>query len=400
MSTSSRSLESRILREERHLDDLRPAWDELLAASVRPEPMLSADWLIAWQRIYGKGRALCVGVYEADGQLVGLAPMCSRVFRYRPGIPFRRIEPLGSDVEEGDGVCSDYLHLIVRPGFEEAVAQAYVADMNAGVYGPWDEWLLPSVDGDHPLTPILVAAWARAGRTVLTTVADVCPYLEIPPTWDDFLATLSKSGRRSFRSCLVDFQKWSEGRAIVQHATDAASLAEGKRVLQALHRERWHADEKEGAFSSPRFCAFHDIVLQHLLDDDRLDLRWLTLDGRALAAYYAFRYGDKLYYYQAGRTVDVPPKVRLGIVILVDGLKDAMARGLREFDFLAGQAQYKSLFTDTSRKIVELRVAKPTLREAVRKTLTTGVRMFRQVRARLQTKVQVPKHVNQTERPV
>ncbi|MEI7687230.1 MAG: GNAT family N-acetyltransferase, partial [Planctomycetota bacterium] len=206
--------------------------------------------------------------------------------------------------------------------------------------------------------------------------------------------------RRSFRSCLVDFQKWSEGRSIVHHATDAASLAEGKRVLQELHRERWHADEKEGAFSSPRFCAFHDTMMQHLLDVDRLDLRWLTLEGRPLAAYYAFRYGDKLYYYQAGRVVDVPTKVRLGIVILVDGLKDAMARGLREFDFLAGQAQYKSLFTDTSRTIVELRVAKPTLRETVRKTLTTGVRMFRQVRARLQTKVQVPKDVNQTERPV
>src|SRR5436190_5677614 len=82
----------RVVRHERHLVDLAAKWDELLAASPRPEAMLSPDWLTTWWRHYGDGRELAVGVYEAAGQLVGLAPMCSRTFRYRPGINFRRIE--------------------------------------------------------------------------------------------------------------------------------------------------------------------------------------------------------------------------------------------------------------------------------------------------------------------
>lgn len=381
--THSTSLARQFVRESNDLNALVEPWRELLAASLRPELSLSPDWLVPWWRIYGQGLSLCVGTYRAAGQLVGLAPMCGRTHRYRPGIPFQRIEPLGADVDGSDSVCSDYLHLVVRPGHEEAVCKAFVEDMIAGVYGRWDEWVLPSVDGSHPLTSPLIEAWRNAGHSVVVSPRNVCPYLTLPSRWDAFLAGLSKSRRRGFITAQNDFDKWTEGRAVIHRAVDADTLAEGKRVLHDLHRQRWQADGSNGVFAAPRFVAFHDDFMARILKSDQLELRWLTLDGRPISAFYGFRQGSKLYYYQAGRDIDVPNKVRLGIVILLGVIKDAIAAGLHEFDFLAGQAQYKTLFTETTRPLVDLRVARPTLREGVRRALKWSVHIARDLKVRL-----------------
>src|SRR5262245_1091053 len=98
--------------------------------------------------------------------------MCRRTFRYRPGIRFRRIEWLGADVDEQDGICSDYLHVIARPGSEADVCERLVQELVAGRFGSWDEWILPAVDGTHPLNPVLSAAWTRAGFTLDAITTD------------------------------------------------------------------------------------------------------------------------------------------------------------------------------------------------------------------------------------
>jgi CelD/BcsL family acetyltransferase involved in cellulose biosynthesis len=376
-------LRQRLVRHERDLADLAERWRDLLEESVRPEPMLSPDWLLPWWRIYGRDRDLCVGVYEAGDQLVGVAPMCARTYFYRGIVRFRRIEPLGADVEEGDGVCSEYLHLIVRPGFEESVCNAFVVGMMAGAFGAWDEWVLPSVDGAHPLTPALARAWQQAGQAIESVEAGESPYLVLAPSWEGYLKMLSKKRRQSLKYAQRDFEAWAKGQAATHRAVDAASLAEGKRVLQSLHGERWQQAGRLGAFSSPRFAAFHDAYMDHLLADNRLELRWLTVAGRPVAAYYGIRHDDKHYYYQAGRIIDVPSNVRLGIMILIDVLKDAIAHGLREFDFLAGQAQYKSLFADDARPLFHLRVSRPSWRERLRRVLKWGNRLVRSATTRL-----------------
>lgn len=376
-------LSCHILRDLRELESLRSEWTDLVQSCVRPEPVLFPEWLLTWWQRYGDDRTLAVGAYRANGSLVGLAPMSARTFRYRPGIPFQRIESLGADVDEGDSVCSDYLHLIVRPGFEAAVCDAFVADMTSGAFGLWDEWHLGSVDGSHPVTPILGQAWKKAGFRMDVSHRDQCPYLTLPTTYEGYLATLSKSGRRSLRSAEVDFEKWADGAASFHRATDAASLAAGRDALHSLHQTRWHAEGGRGVFASPRFAAFHRDYMEQLLAEDRLELRWIEHRGRPIAAFYGYRLGNKLYYYQAGRVVDVPNKVRLGIVTLIHVIRESIQAGLSEFDFLAGESEYKSLFTKTSRPIVDLRVARPSVREGVRRAVSWSARVVRRVQSRL-----------------
>lgn len=363
------SVTCRVVSQDRELVELAGRWEDLLSASLRPEAMLTPSWLMTWWRHFGTGRTLTVGVYEADGRLVGLAPMCGRDHRYRPGVRFRRLEALGSEDGNGDGVCSDYLHLIVRPGFESAVCDAFVTGMTSGDFGRWDEWVLSAVDGTHPLNTPLRDAWSRAGFPVTETTISSSPYVTLPANWDAYLAGLNKKRRQSLASAQRHFDAWAAGRARFHRAVDEASLHEGRDVLIDLHGQRWRAQGNVGVFNAPRFAAFHDEFMRQQLSSGGLELQWLTVNSRPVAVHYSIRAFGKVNYYQTGRVMEVPTDVRLGIVLVMRAMQDAIGRGDREFDFLAGEAQYKRLFTQTSRPIVQFRVARPGIRETVRRAV-------------------------------
>src|SRR5262245_39684910 len=137
------------------------AWLDLLERSAANEPMLTPTWLLPWWRVYGAGggRELRVGLFFDGDRLVGLAPLHARRYRHRFGIPFRRLEPLGSDVDEGDGVGSDYLGVVAARGAEARVAQALTTAIAAGGFGPWDEVVLPVLDGEGAWQALLTDAF-------------------------------------------------------------------------------------------------------------------------------------------------------------------------------------------------------------------------------------------------
>src|SRR5207244_912246 len=105
------------------LESSRHDWLDLLHRSGTNEPMLSPLWLLTWWRHYGAHRQLSVGLFHDGDRLVGLAPLQRRRYWHRPGLPFRRLEMLGADVDEQDGVCSDYLNILAEGGQEERVAR-------------------------------------------------------------------------------------------------------------------------------------------------------------------------------------------------------------------------------------------------------------------------------------
>jgi len=86
------------------------------AAGIRAcgKPDVRAGLAARLVGIYGRGRELRVGLFHDGDRLVGVAPLCRRRFWHRPGIPMRRLEFLGGDDNEDDGVCSEYLRPIIQ----------------------------------------------------------------------------------------------------------------------------------------------------------------------------------------------------------------------------------------------------------------------------------------------
>lgn len=372
-----------LVETDEDLAAIAPAWNELLGKSARPEVMLAPDWVLTWWAHYRDGRAPAVGLFRDESGVVGLVPLCRRPFTYRPGIPFRRLEFMGANNEDIDGACGEYLAPIALAGREDEVAAAFAEALADNLFGAWDELVIELMDGEAPGTRSLVEALSAHYGDVSVTDAMEAYHLPLPADWETFLQGLHGKRRNWFRRSWKEFLAWAgtDGYRL-ERATTPEDVRRGMRILADLHGERWQEEGHDGAFASQRFAAFHEDYAVRLLEKGQLDLLWLLVGGVPVAAHYSFVFGNKVYFYQSGRTTKAPANVRLGIVMFMLAIEDAMKRGLSEYDFLGGDSGgYKTYFTSHTRQLVQLRVARPSLRETTRVALRSGYHRVRRLQS-------------------
>jgi CelD/BcsL family acetyltransferase involved in cellulose biosynthesis len=173
------------------------------------------------------------------------------------------------------------------------------------------------------------------------------------------------------RRSLRDFDTWSAGRAEIKRALTPEELAEGQRVLFASHAERWQKEGRRGVFASVLFRTFHQRLMPELLRRGQLDLRWMVVDGRPLAALYNYVYAGRVHFYQGGRVLDLPKHLRPGIVLHASAIRDAIDAGHREYDFLAGTSRYKQQLSLAIRPMTHLSVERPSVRRSLTRVATS-----------------------------
>ena len=367
MTVQSRKLTFRLVTEQSELFSIVSAWKELIQSSTNPQPMNDPTWLLLWWRHYGARVDLAVGLlYEGD-TLVGLAPMCLRNYVYRFSLVFRRLQFMGLDANERDGVFSEYMGFVARAGYEATVAREFVDLMAERRFGAWHELVLGAIDADSQVMVLAQAHLAERGLSCKPTRSMTGYYIKLPSTWDGYLRSLSSSRRYRIRNSISNFVEWAGDKGwALHHATSPQSFKYGYETLIALHQARWGSDGGSGVFSSPRFAAFHSDYIAAQAQSQNVDLAWLTVGNEPIAAVYMIRNGKKVLAYQYGRVMNTPTKVRVGITINALVIKEAIERGDEEFDFLGGESRYKVDFATDQRPIVTLRAARSCAREFLR----------------------------------
>lgn len=366
-----------VIKDVAGLEAIRPEWEALLGRSSNDEIAAGHRWVLPWWEVYGAGRELrCIAFYE-EKKLVGFMPMVLRKHVYRPHIPFRRLELIGSGEEEADETASDYIGLVAEENKERDVVEAFVRTLEGELSGEWDELVLTAMNGDQPTPELLRDALRKRGQEVVLETIDSCPFVRLPDTWDAYVAMLKRKKRWQLRQVTKHFEEWAGHEAKLHRAKTPEEVAEATKVLHRLHASRWGSP---GVFGSPVFCRFHGLVMEQLLPNDSLDLGWLEAKGEPVAAFYNFRWNGKEYHYQSGRKVGLPDNVRVGIVMNAALIKQAIADGMKEYDFLAGESLYKTALAPTSRALVRLRAVRPSLVEVARRTAERAIEVARKVR--------------------
>jgi CelD/BcsL family acetyltransferase involved in cellulose biosynthesis len=364
-------LDVQVITDAAAAELLRAEWHALLVRSNADQNglTLTPEWVLTWWSEFGGlgGRQLRLTTFRQGGRLVGLAPLLRRRVWYPPGIPFRRLELLGTGEPPADAICSDYLGVIAERGAEEVVVTSLVMSVRAGLMGGWDEVVLSMMAGDDFLPGRLEEAFAHAGLAVERRILGEAPYIELPASWNEYLRRLSANDRRMVKQSLKAWADSAEGK--LERAADRAGLERGKQVLARLHTERW---QHAGAFRSPRFVCFHNTIMEWLLDRGELELLTLWVKEEPVAALYGLVWNGKVYFYQSGRRPDLGGRFRPGIVLLALAIQSAIETGRREFDFLYGAERYKKQLAGCSRPLVELRIARSSLRERLRRMAEYG----------------------------
>lgn len=375
------ALHARVLRSTTEVRDLVPAWDALCRRSAN-ELSTHPLWMLLWWDVFGRHdlrRLRILSIFDG-GELVGLAPIQQRPALYRRVLPLRRLELLGTGEDEADEICSDYNGVIAAPGYEATVVDAFVRHLVDA--GRWEQLTLQGIDRDATWVAPLERALTRAGLPFERRELSISPYVALPARFDDYVEQLPPSRRKFVRKCLRDFDKWAPERtfAVVKNAHE---LVEGQRILETLHGTRWADAGAQGVFASSKFATFHRRLMHELLDRDALQLGWLAVGDRPLAIVYNFLWKGRVHSYQSGRALDLPNTIRVGILSHLYAMQDAIARGMNEYDFLAGRQRYKLELSLHSRTLETIEVWRHPLVRGAESLVDRAIRVARQTRDRL-----------------
>lgn len=312
------------------LDALRAPWTELLAESESGSPFLTWEWMSTWWRIYGRGHLRIVLVRDPDGRLVGLAPL---------QVVWRRVLRLArwqaaTFVGHGGDVTSEHLDVIVRRGFETVVADAVFDSLH-------DDPAIAQIDlqpfrADSLVLPRLQMRWSALPGVVKRTTVSWCPFVVLPKSRADFVASRS----RNYRKKLGEYERrMAKGlNPTLRRARTPDDVHGDLDGLMRLHQARW--GQASRAFRSEAYRRFHAAFASLMLEAGALRLFTLESEGQALAAIYCLQYGRRYYYYQAGRE-PARADARVGLVLMNRVLQEAIDDGATVFDFLSGREPYK-----------------------------------------------------------
>jgi CelD/BcsL family acetyltransferase involved in cellulose biosynthesis len=294
---------------------------------------VSPEWFAAYARHYGQeAPPFVVRVRDADGSLAGLLPLC------RSG---RSVSFAGANVGDRFGP-------VAAAGREAEVARAA-----AGALGRRSV-VLHNVDAGAAWVPAL--AEGLSGRVAATRLrGGVMPFVPLTGhTWDSFLGARS----RNFRSQVRRKERaLLEGDGAKVRATTSpdevrADVAEFFR----LHAMRWEDREGGSTITSPTVQAFHEDFAAAALERGWLRLSLMEVEGRAVAALYAWRIGGRYAYFQAGFDPAWADK-SVGLVLMAHTVREAIEEGADEYDLLLGDETYKARFATDEREVETLVVA-------------------------------------------
>jgi len=314
-------------------------WDALLARGPSPSPFMSWAWHRAWAVSAPPAEVDASHVlllHGSDSSLQAVLPMRMCYVR------FRRVWVRALNWAVGDVGCPDQLDVLALP---EADLGSLAAAIDAM---PWQIIILDNLAERAPNAERLCAALAARGHAIRRSPLWSCPRLELPRSWDAYLATLSANRRqilrRKERSLFRD-----HAAAVVDYEEDR--LDEGWDHLLRLHKQRWD-DAGGGALGDPRSERLQRHFAGEMAKQKRLWLTTLDLDGQPAAAWYGFTSDDTVYFYQSGRDPRWE-RESVGLVLMGMMIQRAIQRGYRAFDFLRGDDRYKRQWTLARRKTGE-----------------------------------------------
>lgn len=156
---------------------------------------------------------------------------------------------------------------------------------------------------------------------------------------DDYLASLSKNTRASIKRSIKLLNQQSP-----LQLTLAKSANEKNQTLKniaALHRIKWRTTVYGSGFDNPCFYQFHQGLITDQNSAQNCRLYTLSQDNEALGYVYLLTQGDKWSFYLSALHFNPDNRIKVGLVIHSLIVEQAINLGIKTYDFLAGDAQYK-----------------------------------------------------------
>jgi len=368
-------MEVEVVQDINRFKELREEWNTLLGESSSQGVFLTWEWLFYWWVHFKSNKELLILLIkeEMTKQIVGIAPFCLKEFRLLYFFKFKKIIYIGSDK-----AASDFLDFIIRTGSEDTVLKVIHNYLNSNSH-KWDIVEVGPID--HCSSSIgFVKENVDGEYKNLMYEAHVCHYLKLKDDYEELLQSLSFNMRQNLKRRTKHFE--NEKGMSFSIFTAREKIEEKVDKLFSLHMDRFKSKTGNkninSSFDGIEIKKFHYDIASSFLAKQWLKLYFLNYENEPIACLYAFKYKDKLYYYQSGFNSKWE-NFSLGTVLFGYAIRDSINEGLKEFHFLRGEEEYKSRWTKDYRETKNLLIFNSTFCGQMLYVLTRGEKSLRKV---------------------
>jgi CelD/BcsL family acetyltransferase involved in cellulose biosynthesis len=329
------------LRDTPSWERIAPEWNALLSGSASAFPFLRCEYLHAWWEHLGGGEwpsgELRIAVGRDSEKLNGIAPLFRTA---RGGEP--RLLLIGSTE------ISDYLDVIAAPHHLPAFCSDLLDSLDALPETEFRALELSNLQAASPTIPVLEAETARRGWSMEREPLQVCPVITLPGTWEDYLGSLDKKARHEIRRKMRRAEGGEERMELTIRG--AEGMDEFFRLMAC--------DQSKAAFLTPAMRRQFLAIAEAAQEADMLELVFLEMGGRGVAAFFNFTFGNRIWVYNSG----MDPQYAAyspGWVLLAMLIRRAIEKGCRAFDFMRGDEPYKFQWGGVGEPIVRIIIRRP-----------------------------------------
>ena len=303
--------------------EIEAEWEGVLTSSPVNTVFLTPQWQEVWWDTFGDGKDMA-GFYipSSDGpgdggSIDGLASLT-----------------LSGDTLSfvGNQETVDYNDFMVRPGHESDFYQTLLTSLKER---RWDVMRLDSLVENSPTLTHLPELARQQGYSVEIEKEDTASGIELPSTWDEYLAILSKKDRhelrRKFRrlEAIPDW-KWY---AVTGEEEVMSRLDDFVRLMRQSSQEK---DE----YMTEEHLRFFYAMARRMSQIGLLRLYFLELDGKPVATSLCFDYASSRLLYNSGYDLE-DGYYSVGLLLNALCLREAIEQEIGYFDFLRGSETYK-----------------------------------------------------------
>jgi len=311
-------IEQQIVTDRHALLALEEDWTALARTNASLTPFQTPAWLTTWWRHFANGD-LHVLTYRDGQRLLAVVPCFLHVWNGR-----RQLTLIGSGI-------SDYLD----PLFQQDATEAVISRLAEHLCrcADWDvcDWQDLSCG-----TPVRQLAH-HSSLTLRASEDQVISAIDLPEDFDSYWSARSADLRRNVRR----YRAKAEAEAPLQFSVDARpSDALVDAVLQ-LHTRRWRAAGQRGMVSANASAQFLKEMSARFAQCDMTRVFSLRFRDKIVAAILGFILNGQFFSYMSGFDPEFE-SLGFGRTILFETIRSLHHAGVRRFDFLRGDEDYKS----------------------------------------------------------
>ncbi|MGF1833474.1 GNAT family N-acetyltransferase [Photobacterium sanguinicancri] len=171
------------------------------------------------------------------------------------------------------------------------------------------------------------------------------------------IESLSKSARKQIRRSIKKYE-----------CCEPIKLETAKTCEQALvlfdkakhnHLKRWGGERGQSGFANPVFVQFHQAFIRHNFSSGLINIHGFSVDDKDIGIIYNFHFKGVVYFYLSSLAYNDDPQLKPGLVAHYLLIEQALKAGMKEYDFMGGEARYKQTFANRQHQLAIIEYHQP-----------------------------------------